>query len=310
MQNESTKITVNTLAGIVGAIIGGFIILGLMLRGGSPSHQAAGPPVPTQSASTYTRLICENAYSTEKHYDDKNIPYVDVDLVDKCFSGYIGLPKKWTGFQGQMLHPSSDDWVAEWFAGNYNPAGPYTAELINSMKMNPQQVTSSMNVRLQGKGKIRFYCITGCPEPSAATINEPAGLPQSSGPLVPDETPARQLAITKVLPMSGESGDLHVEIDQCEKLPPNHINCFGYIVNQSDNLGSFDVYRIKGTDDDGNTIDASGWNTRGSLMPGVRQKFIFKMNDDYQKVQSVNVECTIVWRNQGLTYAFKDIPVQ
>jgi len=119
-------------------------------------HFETAPAAPTLN---YTTMICDNAYQTETHHDDEDIPYFDVVLHEGCFSGFVSTPTKWRTWQGQILHNQPDAWAAYWFGGWPKPYGPYPMNQINSDQIH-FDYTPSNRVRLQGKGTLRFYRIT------------------------------------------------------------------------------------------------------------------------------------------------------
>jgi hypothetical protein len=157
-QNANTKRAVNVAAGLVIIVLAFFALRSCFRTEPKPQAQA-------QPSVNYTQNICEDAYKTENHrYENENPEYIDVILREGCFSGYVSIPKAWTDWQRQMLHPASDDWLAMWYQGWQAPAGPYWAGTVNSQRIQFQDVPTKL-VRLEGKGTLRIYRITATSYP-------------------------------------------------------------------------------------------------------------------------------------------------
>lgn len=156
-QNANTKRVVNFV--VVLAVVGLAIYFVRLFMHSDPK------PQPPQVTVNYTKNICDDAYKTEDHqHENENPEFIDVNLQEGCFSGFVAIPKAWTNWQDQMLHPGPNDWVAVWYQGWEAPAGPYTAAQINTQKINFGTVPSKY-VRLEGSGVYRYYRITATSYP-------------------------------------------------------------------------------------------------------------------------------------------------
>jgi hypothetical protein len=146
------------------AILGGVIYLTVQYGPSiSPIGDRTTGAVPTPAPRQYSYAICDDAYKTDVRHDNETIEFFDVKLHDGCFSGYVGLPKNWQTYQGQLLHNDPSAWVAEWWSGWDHPIGPFTSGQLDSPDWQSMRVPSN-HVRLQGRGTMRFYCTVGnCP---------------------------------------------------------------------------------------------------------------------------------------------------
>jgi hypothetical protein len=108
----------------------------------------------------YSRMICDDAYTTERHFGSSNPPYFDVILHEKCFSGFIEIPKSWLSWQFQFLGNDPTDWMSEWYASWPDPKGPYSQAAINGGTIQFGDLPIKM-LRVKGKGTVRIYRTTG-----------------------------------------------------------------------------------------------------------------------------------------------------
>lgn len=257
-------------------------------------------PSPPGATMNYTQNICDDAYTTEKHYDDKEIPYVDVPLHEQCFSGFVGLPRKWRSWQWQLLHNNDSNWAAMWWRGSENPLPAQWNRELNSP--NEHLWLPSMDVRVEGRGTLRFYCTVGCPEPAQQSKSN-VGKAEAAVP-----SPPRK--IIPMRPTSGSNDLLELEIDECSEPSVPRIECYGYMTNRTEYLENVALYESYVVDDDGNTPHLSAQFSNAKLMPGVREKFQLMFDDSYVAVKTLNFTLNFSFHNQNLTYLFKNVPVQ
>lgn len=269
----------------------------------SPFPASTASTSPQQPARNYTNGICDGAYGTDFRHDDETIKFFDVKLQDGCFSGFVGLPKNWTHWQAQLLHNDPNAWVAEWWGGWDKPLGPFTNVQLLSPERSAWYVPSNL-VRLQGKGTIRFYCVTGnCPENQPGAESSPR---RSSKPIPP---------------VSNTSPNLDVVMDECHREAVPMLKCSGHISNKTDYLLKVAVGNSPVVDDDGNDVGVTpgmsmnhiqftgdGGFTR--LMPQVSTKFEFTLEDNYVKVRTLSMTLNFrVGTDEEQMFFFKDVPV-
>jgi hypothetical protein len=116
---------------------------------------ASNTPPPFNFGGT---KVCDDAWTTDKHFENVTSDNVVVDLKEGCFSGYVHLPTRWGRWYSQPVGDGTDNyWIAFWFP-NDSPLGPYrTNDTANFGIRDPV-------FRVEGHGKVRFY--TAIPPPS------------------------------------------------------------------------------------------------------------------------------------------------
>lgn len=306
--------TTKTLVNVVGGFVIVCVALSILIltihfvtKSAASNSLAATPNM----SGSFSHQICNDAYQTETHYDKENPPYIDIRLKDGCFGGFVGLPAKWQTWQTQMLGSDPTDWVAYWAAGVTQPVGPYSATQANS-----KSITLSVpqgQLRLQGKGTLRFYRITGdmhstpapATPPERAESGLPAAPPQPQKPLHPAE------------PSLGASTEYSMVVEQCVR-NGERIDCRGYVKNKMDEPMQLELKRGNSVDDMGNSVPFSAYNgswafdsgNRQKLIPSVRMNFSIKIQNPHMKAKTLALDLTTDWRGSDNELIFKDIPIE
>lgn len=232
--------------------------------------RATASPLPIN----YTRNICDDAYETEKNYAKVNPPYIDVPLQDGCFSGFIHLPEKWNSWQVQFR--PGGVWMAEWYGGWNNPAGPFTADQVSAAQL-PGGTMPSREVRYQGKGTLRIYRLTG----DMSNTTAPGDLARAQ-PAAPAHDPA------PTLPDLGASKDYRFVLEQCSR-SGEKIECWGYMTNETDTTANVWLHQMRATDDEGHLFAAESLRTNLSdekLLPGVKVRWTAVFPDGHMNASA------------------------
>lgn len=315
MSASATKSIINALA-----IMAGISVLGIMLyfamKDGASGN--LGSVIPAGSA--YTQNICDNAYETEVNYQKQNPPYIDVKLADKCFSGFITLPAKWGAWQSQFLGSDPADWVAAWGAGVAIPDPPQSQQQVNSQTTRihvPQN-----KLRLEGKGMLRFYRITGEGEPTPLAVNgKPSTTEPTEGHLegapVPLGPPPPPKVYHPVLPTSGENAFYSMQIQECAR-NGERIDCWGFMKNNTNEPIEVHLARGEAVDDLGNSTAYSGYNSTWAfdsgefarLIPTRPTKFHILVRDSHPEVKTLDFDCMTTMNDAKNEFVFKDVPVE
>jgi hypothetical protein len=130
------------------------VIFGIAKLAPPLSDRQAAEQIPP--SYNYSINFCDDAYETEKHHPE-DIPYFDETLRDGCFSGFVTIPDRWASWRVQFLGNNHSDWMAWWYQGASTPVGPASYMQVMTSRQDAQNVSRAL--RLQGKGKIRFYKI-------------------------------------------------------------------------------------------------------------------------------------------------------
>jgi hypothetical protein len=268
-------------------------------------------PVPKD----YARIICEDAYTTEQHHENEALKFVKVSLSPGCFSGFVGLPSTWGGYQVQMVSSQDNDWLARWYQGKLEPDTPMFANEVNTSKTEADPKLSKI-MRLEGRGTVEFYCVTGCD----ASASKPAPPAKPTPPKPVDETPqpkpepAKEIQETKVIPTTGEPADLRIEFHHCVEVAAPDIECVIYASNKTDNLEEMALHDGHATDDQGNRLQVRTSFTSGdhaTFAPNVKTKIVARVSDKNMKVQTINFELNLRFGDRSYRkYFFNDVPVQ
>jgi hypothetical protein len=269
------------------------------LQKAAHSNDAQNPQA--VSVKGYTRMICDNAYESERHYEKQNPPYIDIPLTDKCFSGFIGIPKKWKSWQTQMKGSNAGDWAAEWYNGWNNPAGPFTAAQINSGRINFNNV--SYEARFQGKGTLRMYRITGDTRPTSPGTS--SAEMEETGP----DTPP-------ILPTSGGNEGYSFVMERCAR-SGEAIKCWGYATNKTDATSDLHFKDSHAVDDEGHSffvgIIGGGFHFANDihekLSPGTKTRFFVKVPDPHMNVKKLTLQLNTEVAGNYDHFVF-DVPVQ
>lgn len=139
------------------------VFIALIVKDAFQLSSAPAPALTTASHLSwrYTSRICDDASQTEDHRaENLNPPYIDITLREVCFGGFVAIPDAWTTWQTQLLHNDSSDWVAEWYRGWTSPAGPFSHAEVDAGR-NTFNALPSKFLRLEGKGTLRIYRVTG-----------------------------------------------------------------------------------------------------------------------------------------------------
>jgi hypothetical protein len=290
---------------VIVLFVGFFFIFGGVMFLHIVHYLAHRNDMPHMTFGSYRPLICENAYQTEDHhYETQNPPYIDSPpLTEGCFSGFIGIPKKWKSWQTQMRGSNAGDWVAEWYAGWNAPVGPFTQAQINSGRINFNNV--GYTVRFQGKGALRIYRITGDMNSTSA----PSGKRQTTEP-EKDPPP--------ILPHSGANKDYSFVLEQCER-NGEAIDCWGYATNKTDAATRHLHFKDSHAQDDEGHPFFLGIITGGfrfdngfqqKLLPGAKTRFYVRVADPHMNVKKVTLALNVSWAGRYDSLIFNDVPVQ
>lgn len=125
--------------------------------------QKQQPPPATLSAYHYSPLLCEDAFETEKFYENPsyNLTHIDITLKDGCFGGTVTLPQQsWRLWAMQLLHNDRSSWVAFWWEGRPNPEIPDGLVEFNQKATASALENFPKRFRLQGKGTLRIYRVS------------------------------------------------------------------------------------------------------------------------------------------------------
>jgi hypothetical protein len=102
----------------------------------------------------YSPQICEDAYKSTTQ-NENNPDHFDIALHEGCFSGFVSIPKDWRQWQEQLLGDDPTVWVAHWYRGWPEPRGPLSQNQVNNVVQT--EMVPSYQLRLQGRGTLRFY---------------------------------------------------------------------------------------------------------------------------------------------------------
>jgi hypothetical protein len=133
-------------------------LFGLGIRGYFISRDTAVPdPIP--SNINYSIRICDEAYKFRQSNENAT-DHFDVDLHDKCFSGFVDVPRDWGQWQCQLVGDDPHDWVSLWWTGFAQPWQPMDSALLNSNTSLGKIRPPGHQFRFEGKGTLRCFKIT------------------------------------------------------------------------------------------------------------------------------------------------------
>lgn len=263
-----------------------------------------------KALKAYRPLICENAYSTETHYEEDNREYIDIKLTPGCFSGFVAVPDKWKTWQGQLLGDQPTDWVAEWYAGWNGPAGPWSEGQINSGKVD--LVRTTRKLRAEGQGTLRLYRITG----DESQTKEGAGSKGDNEGSSPAGL-AKKIARTRIGPLSGANDRYAFYLEECARNGES-IACEGLVENQTDAATELSLgFGSQCTDDEGHTMGVNDFRysntTSLKLLPNVKTRFFVRVYDPHMNVKTISLQLSARWDNRADPrdeMVFEHVPVQ
>jgi hypothetical protein len=322
-------------------IFGGVGVLALLIFLSWLSHREPKP-----DHANYSRDICDS--TADQNYEDLNPPYIQIQLQEGCFSGWMTFPDNWSIWEGQFMQHQPGAWVAQWYEGQTDPIGPYDRDQLAKVRI---PVVPARRIRLEGSGMFRFYrhgmyhpqADTAAISPehpaSKAKHTEQAAAPQP-GPdgkmpsvitpattVTPDDAPTPELPRTPVQPYSGAANDLDMTIEQCV-FEAGKVNCWGFAKS------SAETPLWAGTNDDSTATDDLGNTHRLSqmynqfhfsngpsqkLLPGVPVRFSLVANGiSPQSTKLSALDLSLSWRSgtmggfgsQTFHYLYKNIPIQ
>jgi hypothetical protein len=140
----------------IGAVAIVFVALTLFGYGvsGYFARRAKPIPDPIPSNINYSIRICDEAYKSFQKNEDVT-DHFDVDLHDKCFSGFVDVPRDWSQWQCQLVGDEPHDWVSLWWTGFAQPWAPMDSALLNSNTSLGKTRPQGRQFRTEGKGKLR-----------------------------------------------------------------------------------------------------------------------------------------------------------
>jgi len=320
MDQSETKSALTWIFGIVlfSILLAFFIVAFIHVFKNDRSTQTAV----TAPSGNFSRMICDNAYQTEMHYDNDNPPFIDFKLKEGCFSGFITMPKAWRSWQGQMLDNDPTDWEALWASGVQEPYGPWSATQINSGKIQNVSMPEK-KMRLEGKGTVRFYptvndANTTPPAESERPANGSAKRVAGTEAAVPAAPLPPQLPRHHIPPAKGANPEYDIFIEQCVH-NGERIDCWGLVTNKiADESVGLSLADSDAVDDMGNSsrseIDygphPGPFMPQKDLIPGRPTKFFIKVYDAHIGVKSLAFNITTRWRGSDNKYYFPDVPVE
>lgn len=125
---------------------------------------APAAPPQKQAISYNPGNICPEAWTGDKDYSQSRKVRLDFPLKERCWSGWVTVPKFWQEWHIQL--GEQGDWMAEWVAGTTPPRPVHRSRPVEDgldfwgdymmwsrLSMNGARDT----FRLQGRGVATFY---------------------------------------------------------------------------------------------------------------------------------------------------------
>ena len=110
------------------------------------------PPRPTPPPKpNYAAVICDDAWDYTLNHAEDNLDHFPVQMREKCFSGFIFLPRSWRSWSYQHAPGSAGGWVAFWYVGQ-NPTGPLPIDDTHG----PNSWVEP-KMRIEGKGTLILF---------------------------------------------------------------------------------------------------------------------------------------------------------
>jgi hypothetical protein len=141
---------------------------------------------------------------------------------------------------------------------------------------------------------------------------------QVAGAVQGSESPQTGINSTALLlhrqPVEGAQQQILLEMERCERVNPESIECWGYVSNLGDKSSDVSLHGVDVIDGKGNAFSLSNGQfdfssgPSASIPAGSRDKYTVKIPDKHREVRTLTLYVDLS-NPRGLEYTFRNVPV-